>query len=92
MIIIIIHIIAMDRHIYLVELLLHAFDHTAHGYQDLRKAFANSCNSAFSTIGAGLNKTSFMNLCSTLLFNSNLPVGFEYSKSTMAVTQDSFDK
>ena len=65
------------------------FDHTAHGYQDLRKAFANSCNSAFSTIGAGLNKTSFMNLCSTLLFNSNLPVGFEYSKSTMAVTQDS---
>lgn len=30
-----------------------------------------------------------MNLCSTLLFNSNLPVGFEYSKSTMAVTQDS---
>ena len=33
------------------------FDHTAHGYQDLRKAFANSCNSAFSTIGAGLNKS-----------------------------------
>ena len=65
------------------------FDHTAHGYQDLRKAFANSCNSAFSTIGAGLNKTSFINLCSTFLFNSNLPVGFEYSKSAMAVTQDS---
>lgn len=65
------------------------FDHTAHGYQDLRKAFANSCNSAFSTIGAGLNKTSFINLCNTFLFNSNLPVGFEYSKSSMSVTKDS---
>lgn len=65
------------------------FDHTAHGYEDLRKAFANSCNSAFSTIGAGLNKTSFINLCNTFLFNSNLPVGFEYSKSTMSVTKDS---
>lgn len=65
------------------------FDHTVHGYQDLRKAFANSCNSAFSTIGAGLNKTSFINLCNTFLFNSNLPVGFEYSKSTMSVTKDS---
>ena len=65
------------------------FDHMAHGYEDLRKAFANSCNSAFSTIGAGLNKTSFINLCNTFLFNSNLPVGFEYSKSTMSVTKDS---
>lgn len=65
------------------------FDHNAHGVQTLKNAFANSCNSAFSTIGAGLNKTSFINLCNTFLFNSNLPVGFEYSKSTMSVTEQS---
>ena len=65
------------------------FDHTVHGMQTLQDAFANSCNSAFSTIGAGLNKTSFINLCNTFMFNSNLPVGFEYSTSIMSVTEQS---
>lgn len=65
------------------------FDSNVHGNESLLTAFANSCNSSFSTIGCGLNKTSFINLCNTFLFNSNLPVGFEYSKSSFSLTENS---
>lgn len=65
------------------------FNSRAHGYETLETAFANSCNSAFSTIGAGLNKRAFKNLCSTFMFNSNLPVGFEYNSSSFTVDENS---
>ena len=65
------------------------FDNTAHGYETLTKAFANSCNSAFSTIGAQLNKAKFRDLCTTFLFNSSLPIEIEYSKSSFNLDADS---
>lgn len=65
------------------------FDNTAHGYETLKTAFANSCNSAFSTIGAELNKAKFRELCTTFLFNSALPIDLEYSKSSFNLDADS---
>ena len=65
------------------------FDNTAHGYETLTTAFANSCNSAFSTIGAQLNKAKFRDLCTTFLFNSSLPIEIEYSKSSFNLDADS---
>ena len=64
-------------------------DGKAHGKQDLVDAFANSCNSAFSHIGAGLRLTSFKNLCTSFLFNKNIPVAFEYNKSSFALSEES---
>jgi len=64
-------------------------DGKAHGKQDLVDAFANSCNSAFSHIGAGLKLTSFKNLCTSFLFNKNIPVAFEYNKSSFALSEES---
>ena len=48
-----------------VETTIPCADGKAHGKQDLVDAFANSCNSAFSHIGAGLKLTSFKNLCTS---------------------------
>lgn len=65
------------------------FDNKAHGKETLEKAFYNSCNSAFSSIGLELNRSSFKNLCSTFLFNSNLPLGIEYSISSFSLDENS---
>ena len=65
------------------------FDNKAHGTENLKTAFANSCNSAFSTIGTQLNRSAFKNLCSTLMFNSNLPIGIEYNSSSFTLDDSS---
>lgn len=61
------------------------FNNTVHGHETLKTAFANSCNSAFSTLGLMLNPASFRNLCNTFMFNSNLPIGIEYSSSSFTL-------
>lgn len=65
------------------------FNNTVHGHETLRTAFANSCNSAFSTLGLSLNKASFRNLCNKFLFNANLPIGIEYSSSSFTLDETS---
>lgn len=61
------------------------FDSTAHGSENLKSAFANSCNSAFSTIGTQLDNASFRNLCSKFFFNQSLPIGIESSVSSFVL-------
>ena len=61
-----------------------------HGKEDIVEAFASSCNSAFATIGTELNKKQFRTLCNSFLFNSEIPVNYEYKKSTF-VFNKSFD-
>ena len=55
---------------------------TSHGQEDLKTAFAKSCNSAFASIGLSLDETSFADTCESLLFNSDLPFDLTYSKSS----------
>lgn len=64
-------------------------DGNVHKTETLVKAFANSCNSAFSHIGAGLDNASFRELCNTFLFNRNIPVAFEYNKSSFVLNKES---
>lgn len=63
-----------------------------HGSEDYHKAFAKSCNSAFSSIGVELDRNKFGNTLDTLLFNSELPIDINYSKSMLemddAITDD----
>ena len=56
------------------DVTIRCFDSTVHGLQDLRQAFANSCNSAFSNIGLGLDISGYRDTAEDLLFNSELPV------------------
>lgn len=64
-------------------------DGKVHKTQTLVDAFANSCNSAFSYIGAHLDKSSFRSLCNSFLFNRSITVEFEYNKSSFVLGEES---
>ncbi|MBQ4284341.1 MAG: penicillin-binding protein 2 [Lachnospira sp.] len=61
----------------------------AHGDENLKRAFAVSCNCAFSVIGTKLNRTSLSNLTDKLLFNKHLDIGIESAKSSFVLGENS---
>lgn len=65
------------------------FDGTVHYSEDLKDAFAHSCNSAFSTIGSELNIPKFRNTAKQLLFNQPLPLEMDYNESVFPLTKKS---
>ena len=65
------------------------FDGKSHYNEDLKDAFAYSCNSAFSTIGSKLDISKFARTTKDLLFDSDLPIEIEYNKSNFNLTKDS---
>ncbi|MFQ9515298.1 MAG: penicillin-binding transpeptidase domain-containing protein [Eubacterium sp.] len=65
------------------------FDGHAHYNEDLTDAFAYSCNSAFSTIGDGLNVNKFAKTAEQLLFNSKLPLEVDYNQSVFPLDKES---
>ena len=68
---------------------IHCFDGKAHYNVNLRDAYAYSCNSAFATIGRELNMRKFRNTCETALFNKDLPLDIESTKSKFNLNSDS---
>ena len=54
--------------------LIPCFGNRAHGGQDLRRAFANSCNSAYADLGATIDPTLFRGTAEDLMFNGSLPL------------------
>jgi len=58
---------------------------TVHGEENLKMAFANSCNSSFSTIGLKLNISKLQYLCDALMFNKDIPIGLESVKSSFVL-------
>ncbi len=64
------------------------YHQTAHGYQNLGEAFANSCNGAFASIGLTLDKGKFRELAEELLFNKSLPLSIEYNRSSFKMGAD----
>ena len=65
---------------------IHCAGNHKHGAQDLEASFANSCNSSFANLSLTLNRSKFEDLCESLLFNRNLPIAFESSKSSFALS------
>ncbi len=59
----------------------------AHGMQNLKEAFANSCNGAFAQMGSDFNLTQFQQLCQTFLFNQELPVSFASNPSSFTLVE-----
>ena len=55
---------------------------------DFEKSFAKSCNSSFADIGLKLDKVQFQNTLASLMFNEELPVQMNYSKSRINVNED----
>lgn len=57
------------------------FGGEVHGSEDFTKAFAKSCNTAFTQIGLDLGAKNLQETAESLLFNSKLPIPLEYNKS-----------
>lgn len=71
---------------------LSCFNGIVHYDQNLQNAFANSCNSAFSTIGVKLNRKKFSKTCKEELFNSELPLDMRYAKSVFKINKQTAEK
>lgn len=66
---------------------IHCYNNKRHGWQDLKTAFANSCNCAYASLGMELDLEKFATLCDTMLFNTTLPITYEASKSSFVLTE-----
>ncbi len=58
---------------------------TAHGRENLKTAFAKSCNCAFSALGIMSDRMKLRSLCDKLLFNTNLDIGMDSAKSSFVL-------
>lgn len=64
---------------------------SVHGTVGFSRSFSKSCNTSFANIGLNLNRGKFEDTLSQLLFNQDLPLSFNYSKSRIAVSTDTTD-
>ncbi|MCQ2523230.1 MAG: FtsW/RodA/SpoVE family cell cycle protein [Lachnospiraceae bacterium] len=67
------------------------FEHNVHNTVNLKKSLAISCNSSFGNIGLKLDRDAFQDTLNELLFNSELPVTMNYSKSSCVSNYDMDD-
>lgn len=68
---------------------IHCASDKAHGEEDLKMSFANSCNSSFAKLSLDLDMNRLQETCDGLLFNLNLPIAFESGQSRFAISEDS---
>lgn len=62
-----------------------------HGEEDLNRAFAKSCNTAFVTLGCSLNRNKFIKLNEDCLFNQPIDFTLAIKQSRFPLTKDSPD-
>ena len=70
---------------------IHCAGNKAHGQEDLKQSFANSCNASFSNIGLQLDYQKYKALTDSLLFNKDLPIDFISSQSRFALKESDND-
>ena len=65
------------------------YNWSVHGMESLKNAFANSCNTAFASIGLELPNTDFRKLAEHFLFNRDLPARIPAARSSFSLKEDS---
>lgn len=70
---------------------IHCYNNKRHGSQDLKEAFANSCNASYASIGLSLDLERFREFNESVLFNKTLPTRFESSKSSFVLSEGDGD-
>jgi peptidoglycan glycosyltransferase len=71
------------------EVTIHCANGSKHGKEDLKESFAHSCNTSFATLGSTLDLDRFNELCTSMLFNSSLPIGIKTSQSSFVLNNES---
>lgn len=67
---------------------IRCYHNKAHGEEDLEKAFAKSCNSAFARIGLDIPSETMTKTAEDFLFDSALPVSIAYNRSRFQLAND----
>ena len=65
---------------------IHCASNKAHGTMDLKSSFAKSCNTSFVNMMQNIDEKVMQELCDSLLFNQDLPIAFESSISSFAIS------
>ena len=71
------------------DMMITCYNSTVHGTENLRSAFAHSCNTAFANIGLSLDNGQFKKLAEQFLFNTQLPSPLPCSQSVFALKKGS---
>ena len=71
---------------------INCYHGTVHGSLNFMTSFAKSCNSSFANIGLTLDKTQFSTTLNQLLFNQDLPLDLNYTKSKLLVDEATTDE
>ena len=71
------------------DVTIHCYNNAVHGQEDLKSAFAHSCNTAFAQIGLDLDAGDFASLCEEFLFNDSLPTELQHSTSQFVLNDQS---
>lgn len=67
---------------------VHCAGNVAHGILDLKGSFVKSCNCSYANMVGEIDETIYREVCDSLLFNQNLPIEFESSKSSFYLASD----
>ena len=62
-----------------------------HGNVDFVKSFAKSCNASFANIGMSLDREQFAETLEDLLFNKELPLTLNYTRSKITISEELID-
>lgn len=73
------------------NIVVHCYDGTAHGEENLDEAFTHSCNTAFSEIGLDVGASNLTNTAEDLLFGKSLPDVVTTSKSRWKLSSNPGD-
>lgn len=65
---------------------IHCAGNRSHGNENLQSSFANSCNASYANLSLQLDRKRFQATCDSMLFNSNLPIRLESSKSSFSLS------
>ena len=68
---------------------IHCYENEEHGQVNLEEAFAQSCNTAFVTLGSQLNRRKYISLNEEFLFNSAISCDLSVAKSQFKITMKS---
>lgn len=77
-----------NGHFNLDEYSIECYHGANHGNIGFTTSFAKSCNSSFANIGTGLDRESFRDTLDDLLFDTKLPVEFNYTQSSVQMEEN----
>jgi peptidoglycan glycosyltransferase len=78
-----------DSQLTVDDVTINCYNSNVHGQEDLKSAFAHSCNTAFASIGLELDGDEFKDLCESFLFNKALPTSLMHSTSVFELDSSS---